>query len=168
MALSVLGLHLFINLKGKGLLVKKLEEATKRKVTIGKVFSSFPNAVYIKDLEIGGLVKIDEVFASGVFFDMVRKSFGLSLLRFTNPVINFERKIPEAVSQGLENKVVSSPKPTQAKLILPPFYIDRLVIRDGILNLVDNLENGEKLAVAVENLSVKIDNLNFSFFGSRI
>jgi len=179
-SLCLIGLHLFINLKGKDLLIQKLEEATERKVTIGNLTTAFPINILVKDLEIKGLLKIDDVYASLGFVDLSRRSPGLSLLKLNHPELTVERKAaaqpvpapvtpPEAnLPQKSETKPADPLPAVKRPFILPVFYIDRFIVNNGTFTFIDKFAENEEISIKAQNLNIKVDNLNLSHGGSRI
>jgi hypothetical protein len=176
----LIGIHLFLNLKGKDLLIYKLEEATKRKVTIGRLSTTFPINVLVKDLRIENLLKVDDAYASIGFIDFSRRSPGLSLLKLNHPVLVMERKAPvQSEPVPVTPAEANSPQDTQAKpveptqlftrpLALPYFYIDRLIVNNGAFTFVDKISEDKEISIKFQNLNIKVDNLNLSHGGSRI
>jgi hypothetical protein len=177
-SLFLIGLHLFLNLKGKDFLIRKLEEATKRKVTIGDLSTTFPVNITIKDLDIKGLLKVDDIYASLGFIELSRRSLGLSLLKLNHPELTMERNaVSQPAAAATPAESVSPPKP-EAKpvdppaparpFMLPTFYIDRFIVNDGAFTFIDKFAENKEISIKFQNLNIKVDNLNLSHGGSRI
>jgi hypothetical protein len=179
-SLCLIGLHLFLNLKGKDLLIQKLEEATKRKVSIGNLSTTFPFNISVKNLEIKGLLKIDDIYVSLGFIDLSRRSLGLALLKLNHPELIVERNAvaqpapaaaapPEAnLPQKSETKPTDPPAAVKQPFILPAFYIDRFIVNDGTFTFIDKFAENEEISIKAQNLNIKVDNFNLSHGGSRI
>jgi hypothetical protein len=180
-SVCLISLHIFINIKGKDLLIQKLEEATKHKVTIGSLTTAFPLNVVIKNLQIKDMLTVDEVYASIGIIDLSRRSLGLSFLRLNYPELILERKAAPAPkpdepatagevnpAQNPEPKPVAPPAPVSKPFIFPAFYIDRFIVTDGAFTFVDKISEDKEISIKFQNLNIKVDNLNLSHGGSRI
>lgn len=114
--LFFLCLHMFVNVRGKDLLSQKLEEAFHRKVKIGSLSTSFPANIYIKNIEVEGLFKINEVVAGRGMVDIFSRDFNLSRLKVIKPVVTLE-KLPErppgeptpAIAPSLPQSIEAAP-----------------------------------------------------------
>jgi len=192
--LIFIGLHILVNIKGKGLLVKKLENTFDRKVSIGSLNTSFPTYVHIKNIEAEGLFKIKEVVAGGGLFDIFRRSFKLSLLKVINPIVTIEKGLTQPSAKGssiqnltstfipfipadsekkTEDKKVATPNLNpmhivKGRFLFPRFYINHLIISDGTFNFIDRSVGNGGIAIKIEHLNTKVDNLNLSGRGSQI
>ncbi len=180
-SICLIGFHLFINIKGKDLLTRKLEELTRRKVTIAGLTTSFPLNILIKDLEIKDILKIDDVYASVGIIDFSRRSPGLALLKLDHPQLTLERKAPASESPvapaaSMETNLAPKPEAKPADpapeaaqpFVLPAFYIDRFIVNDGTFTFVDKLAQNREISIKAKDLNIKVDNLNLSLGGSRI
>jgi len=74
-------LHILINMNGRFLLMDKLKNAFHKEVSVGSLRTRLPFDLIIKDLEVKGLFKINEVFAQGGMFDILSGDFVLPKLR---------------------------------------------------------------------------------------
>jgi hypothetical protein len=165
--LSLAIFHALVNLKGKDLLVKKLEEALKRKVTVGSLCTTFPTNIYVRDLEIQDLIKIDEVTVTGEFFDIVHRCFGVAFLKLDHPVVTIAKNPGQSAPEAIVSLVPAGPSP-QKKFVLSPFYIAAFVIHKGSLTFIDNISGTQQMSFKANDIEMKVDNINFGFGGSRI
>ncbi|KPK96615.1 MAG: hypothetical protein AMJ95_13205 [Omnitrophica WOR_2 bacterium SM23_72] len=183
------GLHIFINLAGKPLVVKKLSDAFGQEVKVGIVNTSFPASIHIKDIEAKG-VQISELIAGSGVFDLFRKRFRLSFVKVIQPEITTERisytpkvALPEPPSEGLEQatepQAVSEPKPEEAvtelaaelvrePILVPRFLIRRVVISDGTINFTDRIAEDQSIKIKANKINLTADNLNFSGSGNQV
>ena len=183
------GLHIFINLAGKPLVVKKLSDAFGQEVTVGIVNTSFPASIHIKDIETKG-VKISELIAGSGVFDLFRKRFRLSFVKVIQPEVTAERisyvpqpAAPEPEVEGEPEAVVPAPvsepepeetteeKPTEQTrepILVPRFLIRRVVISDGIINFTDRIAEDQSITIKVDKINLTADNLNFSGSGNQV
>lgn len=181
-SLCLISVHVFLNVKGKDLLIQRLEEVTRRKVTIAELTTSFPITVEIKDLQIENLFRASDIRASIGLVDLSRRSLGLNYLKLDHPELILQRDVPvepaaaAAAPAGTgtppqnttEAKPADQPAPVLQRFNLPAFYIDRFVVNDGKFIFVDKLSQTQEISIKFQGLNIKIDNFNLSHGGSRI
>lgn len=188
--LFFISIHIIVNIKGRVLLTQKLEETFHRKVRIGSLRASYLSNIYIKDIEVEGLFKIEEVYAGGGVFDIFRNNFNLSLLKISQPVVTLEREFIQAVSEAFvsssgnlqQNKqegqgktiVPEKIKPNLNPLAVPQnrflsaeFSVNRIIVSDGTLIFIDKIKDTSGISIRIENINLEINNLNPKFFGSQ-
>jgi hypothetical protein len=165
-------LHLVVNIEGRPLLTRKLKQIFHKEVSIGRVETSFPFNIIIKDLEVKDLFKIEEVFANGGVIDILRRGFILTELRLSGAVLDLEKLLaPEVAPQNL-------PAPTQAaavssvseegNLFLPPLTLKRFVINRGVVHFVDRNVSDKGIAITLKDVNFIAENLIFPIRGSVI
>ncbi|MFH0858215.1 MAG: hypothetical protein V1842_01555, partial [Candidatus Omnitrophota bacterium] len=86
-------LHTFVNIKGKPILINKLQDLFGREVTIGSLKAYLPYNLLIKNVEVKGLFKIDKVNVKSGAFDIFRKDFTFSELKFKRLAITIENPL---------------------------------------------------------------------------
>ncbi len=86
-------LHTFVNLKGKPIVINKLQDLFGREVKIGSLKAYLPFNVIINNIEVKDLFKIDKVNAKSGAFDIFRKDFTFSELKFKGMVITIEKPL---------------------------------------------------------------------------
>jgi len=189
--LLFIGLHVFVNMKGKDLLIADLREKFGRDVIIGGLFTSFPADVHIEYIEVKGLFSASNVIAGRCMYDVFRKSLSLSTLKIIRPSIIVERAAvnpsspanPAAGTKLLEegnsrNKIFSkadiSNLSKQAASLPNAFlssglFVRKVMITDGTFTFVDkNTGTDKEITIVVKDINAKIDNLNLASFGSPI
>ncbi len=238
----VLGFHVFMNLKGKEFITRHLNEVAGRPVTIGSFSTSLLFTIYLKNVEIPGIMKVERVYLSAFFpYDIIKGSFGFRYLALDGAVIRAERKRPQPaavipapaasiqppvhevlgqaiehalpapeevtvpVPSALEEEAVpapsapgeeavsvppalpepaapapaaapASPLPAPAPeppepaptIIIPHFYVNHLLVRDGTFIFTDHAVSAEGLTLSARKVEIAIDNINFAPGGSRI
>jgi hypothetical protein len=163
------GLHIFVNIQGKALLAKKLADVFNREVKIGSLVTSFPATINIKGIEAKDLFKIDEVTAGGGVFDIFRKSFKLSKLKISRPTFTLQQGLIKSAAENNDATPDLNPKAIpKGKFLFPGFFISRLIVNDGTVNLVDKTLGKDGLTIKIKDLNIRVDNLNFSRRGSYI
>lgn len=86
-------LHTFVNLKGKPIVINKLQDLFGREVKIGSLKAYLPFNVIIKNIEVKDLFKIDKVNVKSGAFDIFRKDFTFSELKFKGMAIAIEKPL---------------------------------------------------------------------------
>lgn len=166
--------HIFLNLKGKSLLKKKLQQTLNRKVNIGRLSTSFPLNMRIKDINVEGFCKMKEVFLVPGAYDIFNQVFRLSLIKITAPEIALE-KTSTGLSTCLITKSASQPPKPQAKVVPARkrrqplrLAVDRLLIADGVFNFTDSQTAKEKITVSAQNLNLEMENFILGKLVSQI
>ena len=172
-------LHIIVNLHGKALVIKKLEQTFNRKISIADLHTSFPAYIHLKGVEVEGLFKIDEVVAGGGLFDVFSRHFRLSYFKLVHPVINLDMgefmqmDKPAALSSGETKPATASPeaKPREVAkpiLKLPNIYVRNFIVINGFVDFVDRKVDPEGgYRIKIENLNARVHNLNLGL-GPRL
>lgn len=180
--LAFVCLHMFVSIRGKDLLSQKLQETFNRKVKIGVLRTAFPANIYIKDLEVDGLFKIDEIIVGRGLIDIFSRDFNLSFLKVKNPVITLE-KLPEkapqeqavaaavqqaTIQQAAQEEHISNKLKQARSPYFSSFAIGRLIVSEGALNFIDRSMLDKEIIIRAEHLNLRIDNLNLSGKGIQV
>lgn len=175
--------HIYVSFFGKQLLIAKLEQAFNKEISIKNWNTYFPLGIHAKNIEIKGLCKIDEVFASGGLYDIFRRNFSLFTLKIIHPVVTIEQGFVNSVAQtvssntsslnnlstvSLEQSNLNPLIVTRGKFLFPRFQIRKLRVSNGVINFIDRGVRKEGLSVTVENIKIVINNLNFTNWGSHV
>jgi len=157
--------HVFFNLKGKSLIINKLEKELNRKVSIGRVSTSFPINIRIQDIDVEGLCKMKEVFLAPGAYDIFNRVFRLSLIKIIRPEFAIE-KTPAGLSSCLlkvsETQAPQlQPKSTPGQQRHRPLKlaVDRLIITDGLFDFADSQTSKQKITISMRNLNLELKNL---------
>ena len=163
-------LHIFLNLEGKSLIINNLQQNLDRKVSISRLYTTFPLNIHIQDIEIEGLCKMKEVFLAPGAYDIFHRVFRLSIVKIIRPEISVEKD-----SSGLTKNAAGESFKPQATIAVARkehsplrLAIDRLIISDGLFNFVDSQTAKQKITVRAENLNMKIENLILGRLVSQI
>ncbi|MFH1398248.1 MAG: DUF748 domain-containing protein [Candidatus Omnitrophota bacterium] len=116
--LGVTILHTFVNLKGKPIVINKLQDLFGREVKIGSLKAYLPFNVIINNIEVKDIFKIDKVNVKSGAFDIFRKDFTFSELRFKGMVIAIEKPLkkksqvmpPLSIEPVITNQTITSKK----------------------------------------------------------
>ena len=187
--LFFVAIHIFVNIRGKSFLIKKLEQTFGHKVEIGSLTTSFPINLHLKNIEAKGLFTVDEVTAGGGILDVFRSDFKLSLLKIVRPVVTIERDFlasaidtialpdknlpPQDGSREATGNKAASPSLNplalaRGKFLSPAFSLARLIVDDGTLNFIDRKTDKNGISIKVKQINIKVNNFNASPNISRI
>lgn len=106
--LVVFSLHLFINVKGKSLLINELKQVFNEEVSIEDFKVVFPFRFIIKDIRIGDSLKIGEARGTGVMVDIFKRSFGFSRLDLKRLSLKVEKSAQGPGSELKEKSASAS------------------------------------------------------------
>ena len=162
-------LHLAVNLYGKALLTKKLKSIFNREVTVASVRSSFPFTIIIKDIEVTGLLRVNEVKAEGGAVDIFRRGFSLSSLKLVGLVAHVEKPLKVAVPQmvpfaqklAISARAMNATPDTLATLRIHSLFLSvkHLLIRDGNVTFVDKSVGEKGITITIKDLNLNVENL---------
>ncbi len=175
-SLFILGFQIFLKLKGKEVLSRKLTELFGRPVRIEKLEPLFPLGIFLEDLEAEKLFKIKRVYAKGFAIDIFKKGLILFSLKIVEPQVRIERDFfiesPPIKKSGvslplhtdLEKKTLAAgvESTTQRKHFFLPFKIKHLVIEKGEFEFIDKIDPQDTVTLRLENLDSRMNNLSFS------
>jgi hypothetical protein len=166
-------LYIFINLTGKAIITKQLEDVTDRKVTIGYFDLSPTLELEIRKLDIEGLAKVDVLYIAPDLFAFFTGKAIISSLKLVRPELTFT-KAPPIVVNGEETSkdsilpVAEIPAPeapvsdTAAKEFKPlPVGFKRIKIENGKLNYIDQSISPDSIKIALEEINFNVSNLYF-------
>lgn len=165
-------MHLYVHLKGKAFLVKKLQDVFKREVTVRSLKVHSPFNIIVKKIEVKDLFKIEKAFVVGGAIDIFRKDFILFKLRLDGLEVNLAtpRKAVAATPAESTPPAVAVTAASAPSIHFPfaQLYIKQLIINNGVFNFTDTnaAENGVK--ITVKDLNINVENINFPIRSSNI
>jgi len=189
-ALAFFGaIHTFVSIKGKDLLAKKLHSLFHSEVTIGRVTTSFPFNLIVKNLEVKNWFKIKKIIAKKGMLDVFNRNFVLSDLRLERVEIELEkRKHPAAEPEAEKN--VRLTEPVREKAVIPAvnqsasvsavsvtgddFFLPqritfkKLIISDSILTYIDYSRGETPIKFRITDLNVKLENFQWPFLSPGV
>ena len=179
--LLLFALHVFVNIKGKELLSKKLNEVFGKEVKIALVKTRLPFDLVINKLEVKDLFKVREIVAVGGVIDILRGSFILSELRIKGAEVNIGRCYKVEPAQESQSTATSGQEPAVAKNLsrentavadteqtglalletfnLPPVTIKHAIISDSSFYLCGRHLNNSPIKVTVKDINIDIERL---------
>jgi len=157
--------HVFMMFKGKTLIIRKIEQLTGRKVTIGYLTVTPPLNLEIKGLNIEGLAQVEKIYLSPSFLYLITGKIGLNKVDILRPYITYEKVVVEKpVTASTEGASVSSSEKdpsasAQAKPVsLPDLHLilRNLIISEGKLDFIDHSVGNEGIKITVKDINIKV------------
>ncbi len=169
--------HLFLVFQGRSLVIKQLETLTKKKVTMGDFAITAPLNLQIKNLNIEGLAKADNVIISPSILSFITGNIGFNDIRVIKPEFIYEKTASPAAGlrSSEDSSAVSAPASSpvsdmpseavtlavkaQKKKGLPRLVLKHLDIRGGKINFTDHTVGPEGIRITVKDINFKLTNL---------
>jgi len=160
-ALTILfsAVHAFIMLKGKGIIIKKLEDLTHKKVNIGYFGMRPPLNLEIRNLDIEGLVKVDAIFVSPSIIGLITGKLALNSVRIINPKLFYERVIRQAAESATGITSVSGKVVKSKRRMSLPSVFKRLSIKNGRIDFIDRTVGQDGIKITLKDLNLNLTNL---------
>lgn len=157
--------YIFIALKGKVLIIKRLEDLTHKKVSVGYFDLTPPLNLTLKNLNIEGLTKVESVFISPSIPYLITGNIALNKVMIVRPDITFERNPPiltelPATTEG--SKVTPTTAAQPKKKRFPRLILKRLNIKEGKINFIDHTVGTQGIKIVVKDINFNLTNLNAS------
>jgi hypothetical protein len=166
-----IGLHTFVSIKGRELLTSKLHSVFQSEVIIGRVTTSFPLNLIVKDLEVKSWFKVKKVFAGTGIIDILGGNFILSDLRLEGIEFELEKKKRGEEAQTPVNleDVAANVAQVQEDFFLPQHIIlRRLSISNGSFTYIDSTKGEIPIKILVKDLNLRLDNFQWPFRASEV
>lgn len=151
-------LYILIKYKGKAVIAGQLEEITKRKVTMGSFELAPPLNLKIKNLNIEGLARIENIFISPSIPNLVIGQLAFNHIRITNPEINIERQVHGLDGAASETKTTPVSKKT-FKSLPGNIIVKNIAIDGGKILFSDHTVGPAGIRITVKDLNVNVSNL---------
>jgi len=160
--------YLFLLIEGKALVVSQLENALRRKVRINYFGLHLPLKVEIRDLDIEGLVKIDQVLASPSLPGILSGKTVFNDLKVIYERTNAETPVASPsipANIGAQAQQVSRPQVEQKDKSVSKqekylrLVIKRLDVEDGTVDFIDRTLPGEGIKIKVKDINLHLSNL---------
>jgi len=172
--------YFFLASRGKDIVVRKIEEFTHKKVTLSAFQLTPFLTLQLKNLEIEGLAKAENVLISPSIPYLIFGNVALNSIKIIRPEITIERKPrkPEDIIASHTNQspdaLVSAAapvKPAQAKIgaqkKAPVFVICKnFIIQDGKVNFIDYTVGKDGIKIIIKEINFRLSNFyTFPFPG---
>ena len=138
-----------VSIFGKDILKAQIEKQLKVKVGLSSLYLSLPLNLEINNLSLGELAKIRKIKIFPSIIGLFSGKIILNNIALIKPEIALERKedgslnLPQLPEQG--NKQV---------------FVAGLIIKDGIVSIVDRKVNGEAFSFSIKNININIYKAN--------
>lgn len=161
-------LHIYVNIEGKSLAIAKLQETFRRKAKIGSLTTAFPITVHVKNIEVEGLFRIDEVVADGGLFKVIHPVVTIENSSKDSPPFLIPSFIPiPSYDLDLKKKTANAGI-IKGRFLFPRCYIDNLIISNGIFNFIDKSIDNDGVLFKIEDMNINVENLNFTGRRSKV
>lgn len=167
--------YVFLIFQGKAIIINKLGEFTHKKVSIADFKVTPPFNIGIKNLNIEGLAKIENISISPSILSLVLGRLAFNRVIINKPEFIFERnipkpaepteaKVPEAAGGTSKEAAPAQEKSTAAekakkKREIWPLIFKRLVIKDGKIDFTDRTAGPNGIKINVKDLNFNLTNL---------
>jgi len=172
-----LALSIFVYSQGKRVVSTKLQAVFSQPVEIGDIRLTLPLTLRIKDLHIGGTLKIKEVSLGLGFINLFNKEINLSRVTLWEPEYVIHRPseppapaalepMPQSRTDSPQN--VRNPKDTASdKAPRPHLFINALIVKSGRVQFVEHVINDVDKAVTFQNVNLKAANVAFPLISTK-
>ena len=169
-------IYLFLIIAGKAYFIKKLEEATKRKVTIARLDVTPPLRLHIKKFEIEGLARIESMTIAPSITRLLMATTAFNEIKITNPEITIERpldkKAPVQASVIPEQQAANAvtpvsavagqevePQTEQIRKHLPLMIFKNVLVKGGKIIFIDPNAGTSGIKIVIKDIDFRLTNL---------
>lgn len=158
--------YVFVVFKGKATIIEQLEELTRRKVSIGFFDVILPFNLEIKNLDIEGLAKVENIFVSPSIPYFITGNIAFNNIIITKPLVTFEKtappttQLPATESQAVVETTAApeaKPEPEQRRFLRLIFK--RLTVKDGRIDFIDHTVGTDGIKITVKDINFHLNNL---------
>jgi hypothetical protein len=167
--------YIFMFVRGRSLIMAKLQELTGREVTTGYFTITPPFNMEIRNLDIKGMAKIESVLLSPSFIQLITGKLALNRIRFVRPEITYERVVPAAKAATAEtaaNEAAIKPQKALVEIGAVPevtlslnqkgpmnIILKRITVKDGIMHFIDHTVGPKGVNITVKDLNFNLVNI---------
>jgi hypothetical protein len=167
--------YIFVVIKGKALLVQKLQDVFKKEVSVGQLGVKIPLNIEIRDLKIKELANISYIYVSPSIFGLLRGGIILNEVMVLRPEVSWQRRLSNQrtiknnptdnptnnmeISRALAQtkQILNSPRVREKQV--RPIIIKYLSVKDGEVNFYDRTIAEPGIQITLKNVSLDINNL---------
>ncbi len=159
--------HIFLNLLGKPILIRQLENLTHKKTTLRDFTVSPLLHLEIGGLNIEGLAKIERVSVSPSIPGFLTGKIIFNSLIFVRPELSFTKNPAPVVDEGKSSTDLILPSPVLSSAAEPktirvlPLAFKRIKIEGGKIDFIDQSLSADGIKVTLKNIKCNISNLYF-------
>lgn len=172
LAIFLSATYIFVLLRGKAIIIKKLEELTHKKVTIGYFDLKPPLNLVIKNLSVSGLANVDTIFISPSIPAFLTGKIALSSVRIIKPELTLERNHGQENNTSLVNVTEAAVIPAAPAVLsvptipvaigkkrFPRVSFRRFNIKGGKVNFTDHTVGKEGINIMVTGINFNLNNI---------
>jgi hypothetical protein len=158
--------YVFAIFKSKAIIIERLKAFTERDVSLGYFDFAPPLNFKIKNLNIEGLAKIDEVFISVSIPYLLTGNIALNNVMVVRPEITFVKVQPKAAEPSAAPVPIPTTEPilghslkSEGKSPFLRLIVKRLNIKDGKVDFIDPAAGPEGIKIIVKDINFNLSNL---------
>lgn len=145
--------HLFLNFRGRDLIIRNLENLTHKKVTVNYFRVGLPLNLELKNLNIQDVAVIDKVFISPSLLGILTGRLIFSDLRIIRPEFTYEK-----ISLANKDAPLSQTFAPTTKKFFPSLFFKRIRIEKGKINFIDHTAGRDGIQLTVKDLFFNLSN----------
>lgn len=149
----------FFAFAGKTLILKQIEQATHKKVTLDAARLLPLYTIELTNLNIEKLIKADRISVSPSFIMFLTGRIGLNSVTIKNPQLSLEinpPNSPESLEKAGQEALTSSQKKEQAA---PGIFIKHFVLKNGTVDFFDKTVGTEGIRILMRDINCTISNV---------
>lgn len=172
--------NMFISVRGKVLVIQKLEELTHKQVTMNYLVLIPPLNLQAKNVHIESIGRVDSVFLSPSIIGLLTGHLVFNQLTLVKPQFAFEKVAPPNPEATPHAMAVPFQAPNEKTQVVPeiaapkasqeeqkpeikknPFIklaIKHLDIRNGVIDFTDRSISKEGMKIKIQNINIDVDN----------
>ena len=162
-ALFYSAVYAFVSFKAGDIVKKELEKLTGKKVTIGYFLVSMPLDVEIKNLNIEGMAKVDNVYIYPSLMHFLIGRLAFNTVKFVRPEFTFEKKAAQGATQASTPAKNLKEQPSPRKRNNSRLMIKRIKVIGGKVNFIDHTAGKEGIIIYATDINFNLKNL-FNIF----
>lgn len=152
-------LYAILALRGKDLIIRKLEDLTRKKVTIDYFLLSPTFHLKLKKINLEGSFKADSIDLSPSILRLFTGKIAFNSIKVQKPEFILEKFTPET-PVNLKEAAVVKETVTPKKITVLPFICKRLKIWDGRIDYIDHTLGQDAFKITVNKIYFYLNNFN--------
>ena len=155
--------YAFISIRAGDIVKNELQRLTGKKVTIGYFIVNMPLNVEIKNLNVEGMGRVDNVYIYPSLMHFLIGRLAFNTVKLVRPEFTFERKAEQESAQApaLVKSLKEQPKPQKENA--SRLMIKRIKVIGGKLIFIDHTAGHGRIKIIATNINFNLRNL-FNIF----
>jgi len=159
--------YVFVAFKGKSIIIKQLEGLTHKKVSAGQFKLMLPFTLDIKDLNVEGLAKVDEISITPSIPYFLMGNIAFNDISVINPKITYNRvPPPQAVVSSTAEAPVKAAAVPEIKAKVEPkkkrplrLVLKHVTVKDGNIDFIDYTVKADGIKITIKDINFKLTKL---------